>query len=169
MEKDLEKATREEINRQKSISKYLKLDCFCILGRDKETNMLLYKLKLPTASYQKLFINLCDLITSYDFNSLEFTSLDSIGVRIGETNRGRLRKVLNYFEDLGLIKDITENGYRRIYVNPKYYTKSLKLKLYTLNMFDCAYTEKFYTGSKNKGKVNIEKEDPNNIDHEHGF
>ena len=54
MEKELEKATREEINRQKSISKYLKLDCFCILGRDKETNMLLYKLKLPTASYQKL-------------------------------------------------------------------------------------------------------------------
>ena len=161
MEKELERVVQDEINRQKSISAYLKLDCFCVLGRDKKTNILLYKLKLPTPSYQRLFINLCDLITSYDYNSFEFTTLKAIGVRIGETNGYRLKNLLKYFEELGMIKDITEKGYRRIYVNPSYYTKSMKLKIYTLKMFNCTYTEKFYNGDKSK--VSNEKEDPNNV------
>lgn len=167
MEQDVERVAREEINRQKSISKYLQLDCFCILGRDKETNMLLYKIKLPTPSYQRLFINLCDLVTSYDYNSLEFTSLDSVGVRIGETNRGRLRKMLNYFEELNMIKIIEDMGYRRIYINPTYYAKSIKLKLYTLKMFNCNYTDKL--NKPTETKVNTEKQDMSKVDWEHGF
>lgn len=162
MQKNASSAVNQQANMSKGIKKYLVLTKFSVVGRDAEADMDSYMVVLPKEDEQRKFHRLCQLVDHYSYNSFDFTTLQDIGTKIGELNRTRLKQLLIKFEELELIKDLTEKGIRRIYINPKYFTKSLKLSQFVLDMFDCEYTDSINT-KKEKPKVNRNPEKEENI------
>jgi hypothetical protein len=164
MKKETGKAMKAQTNKDKSIEARLKVGCnLSTFTRDTITDKVNYKLKLTNLKEQAVFSNLCDITKPY-WNSVEYPSVKALLKPLGVTNEYRLKHILEHFKELDLIKELKEDGYRRIYVNPKYFYKTSKLKVFVLKLFDCNYVEMDNKHKKNtKQTASIEKEKKGNI------
>lgn len=168
MKKNIDSATYEQNNADKGITDTLDLGTTNIIRRNPDTNRPYYEEKLTSFRERALFVNLCNLVTYYRFNSFDYTSLNDIGAKIGESHRGHLSKFINKLIDLELIKKETDQNHTRIYINPSYFTKSMEISHYVTTMFNCKTTEK-KKKPKKLNSVTREKENPEDILKDKGF
>jgi len=159
MKKDIDKIKRELDDKDRGYRDIIELGLTCILRRSHDTNDIAILSVLDSTREVLIFLRLGGMIDSFVFNSITYEKLEDIGKAVHEPNLNRLRKVLNKFGELNLIYETKEFGYKRIYVNPYYYTKGLKLSRFTLKMFNPTYTPK----KTKDNKVNRNPEDPSKI------
>lgn len=162
MEKDISHEMKKQINKDKSILGRIQVGDISTFSRNIE-GIMNYKYKLPKLTEQAVFSNLCDMSRPY-WNSLDYPSARALLKPLGISNEHRLRQLIKHFEKLDLIRIIQEDGIRRIYINPKYFYKSSKLKLYVLKIFNCVYSDiKDNDNKSTKSKVNRNPEDEGKV------
>lgn len=162
MKSEISCEMKKQINRDKSILGRIQIGNISTFARDSD-GIMNYKNKLPKLTDQAVFSNLCDISIPY-WNSVGYPSARALLKPLGISNEHRLRQLIRRFEKLNLIRIVQEDNARMIYINPNYFYKSSKLKLYVLKMFNCVYSDiKDSDNKSTKSKVNRKPEDESKI------
>ena len=132
----------EIVNPKNGYTSEIEYETFTVFQYDKKYGKLSYKALLSSLREQAIFSNLCDMVENPSWCSFQYANLAEICDFVGESTATRMGKLLNKFENLGLIKKEDFKHTKRIYINPTYCCCSTRIKDYTLNLFNCSNIRK---------------------------